>query len=234
MNLGKIFNFTKKQKRKSTRGKKKKSKKTKNKSKSNKSNLQNNNNNNNKKCNKLSLNNAVGFSAPKVQLKIRVRDNNVEGDNKFRWDKMNTKDIYEGKRIIIFALPGAYTPTCHNTHLPGYEKNYHKIKKMGIDEIYCLSVNDAFVMFNWCKKLKAKNVKPIPDGNGKFTKAMGALVKKSNLGFGDRSWRYSMVVNNGRIEKMFCEKGKRNNCSEDPFEVSDADTMMKYLESKNK
>ena len=221
MNLSKIFSFTKK---------KNKSKNTK--SKNTKSKAKKNNNISNKKCNKLSLNNAIGFPAPKVQLKIRVRDNNVEGDNKFRWDKLNTKDIYEGKRIIIFALPGAYTPTCHNTHLPGYEKNYFKIKKLGIDEIYCLSVNDAFVMFNWCKKLKAKNVKPIPDGNGKFTKAMGALVKKSNLGFGDRSWRYSMVVNNGRIEKMFCEKGKRNNCENDPFEVSDAETMMKYLQKK--
>ena len=220
LNFGKLFNFTKKRKI---------SNKSKNNLGSNKKSKRNT-----KKCNKLSLDNAIGFPAPIIKLKIRVRDEKVKGENKYRWDMLNTKDIYKNQRIIIFALPGAYTPTCHNTHLPGYEKNYNLItKKLGINEIYCLSVNDAFVMFNWCNKLKVKNVKSIPDGNGKFTKAMGALVKKSNLGFGDRSWRYSMVINDGIIEKMFCEKGKQNNCEEDPFKVSDANTMIKYLQ-KNK
>ena len=113
--------------------------------------------------------------------------------------------------------------------MPGFEKKYSQIRELGIDEIYCLSVNDAFVMFNWCKKLKVKMVKVLPDGNANFTKKMGLLVKKNNLGFGRRSWRYSMVINNGIIEKIFVEKGLSNNCKSDPFEVSDADTMIQYL-----
>ena len=130
------------------------------------------------------------------------------------------------------ALPGAFTPTCSSTHLPGYEEHYDEIIKQNIDEIYVLSVNDAFVMYNWCKKLKIKKVKFLPDGNGDFTKKIGALVKKDNLGFGERSWRYSMVINKGKIEKIFSENGIMNNCPLDPFKVSDAKTMLRYLKSK--
>ena len=187
-----------------------------------------NNFNKQKRCRNV-LEMLEGKMAPKVILEVRKRDNRVKGNNKFSWDMLDTTNIYKNKRIIIFALPGAFTPTCSNTHLPGYERNYNKIRKLGIDEIYCLSVNDAFVMFNWCKSLKVKNVKPLPDGNAKFTKKMGALVNKSNLGFGKRSWRYSMVINNSKIEKLFVEGGRINNCPIDPFEVSDADTMIKYL-----
>lgn len=192
-----------------------------------KNNLKNNFNKQ-KRCRNV-LEMLEGKMAPKVILEVRKRDNRVKGNNKFSWDMLDTNNIYKNKRIIIFALPGAFTPTCSNTHLPGYERNYNKIRKLGIDEIYCLSVNDAFVMFNWCKSLKVKNVKPLPDGNAKFTKKMGALVNKSNLGFGKRSWRYSMVINNCKIEKLFVEGGRINNCPIDPFEVSDADTMIKYL-----
>jgi len=187
----------------------------------------------NKKC--LSNNNIKkihlheGQLAPKVKLQCRKRDSTVKGPNKFCWNEVNTKELYQDRRIIIFALPGAFTPTCSTTHLPGFEKNYDKIRRLGIDEIYCLSVNDAFVMFNWCKKLKVKKVQVLPDGNGLFTKKMGLLVHKKNLGFGKRSWRYAMVINNGIIEKMFIEKGLENNCVDDPFEISDANTMIKYL-----
>lgn len=187
----------------------------------------------NKKC--LSNNNIKriylqeGQSAPKVKLQCRKRDSTVKGPNKFCWNEVNTKELYQDRRIIIFALPGAFTPTCSTTHLPGFEKNYDKIRRLGIDEIYCLSVNDAFVMFNWCKKLKVKKVQVLPDGNGLFTKKMGLLVHKNNLGFGKRSWRYAMIINNGIIEKMFIEKGLENNCVDDPFEISDANTMIKYL-----
>ena len=187
----------------------------------------------NKKC--LSNNNIKriylheGQPAPKVKLQCRKRDSTVKGPNKFCWNEVNTKELYQDRRIIIFALPGAFTPTCSTTHLPGFEKNYDKIRRLGIDEIYCLSVNDAFVMFNWCKKLKVKKVQVLPDGNGLFTKKMGLLVHKNNLGFGKRSWRYAMIINNGIIEKMFIEKGLENNCVDDPFEISDANTMIKYL-----
>lgn len=186
-----------------------------------------------KKC--LSNNNVKrihlkkGEKAPTVKLQCRKRDKKVKGPNKFCWNEVSTKDLYENRRIIIFGLPGAFTPTCSNTHLPGYEKRYDEIRRLGIDEIYCLSVNDAFVMFNWCKKLKVKKVQILPDGNAVFTKKMGLLVEKNNLGFGRRSWRYAMIVNKGIIEKIFIEKGLMNNCSSDPFEVSDAETMIKYL-----
>ena len=171
---------------------------------------------------------------PEVTFKTRVRDESVPGDNPFRWQDVTTKDIFGGRRIALFALPGAYTPTCSSTHLPRFEELYDEFKSQGIDEIYCLSVNDAFVMFQWSKHIGAKNVKMLPDGNGDFTKGMNMLVKKSNIGFGDRSWRYSMVVKDGVIEKLFEEPGKGDNHAEDPFEVSDADTMLGWLKGDEK
>ena len=183
-----------------------------------------------------------GKKAPNVVLKTRVRlpakalaqagDEKVKGPNLYRWQEVGTADIFAGKKIVLFALPGAFTPTCSSTHLPGYEKEYAKFKKLGMDEVYCLSVNDAFVMFQWAKAQAVKNVKMLPDGSGLFTAKMGLLVKKDNLGFGKRSWRYSMFVNDGVIVKMFIEPGFRDNAPNDPFKVSDAGTMRKYLESR--
>ena len=187
----------------------------------------------NNKCGYMSLNNSIGKKVPKVVFKARKRDNNVKGKNKFSWHDLTSDKIFSKKRVVVFALPGAFTPTCSSTHLPGFEQKYDEIKKQNVDEVYCLSVNDAFVLFKWCRDLKVKKVKMLPDGNGIFTKKMGALVNKKNLGFGKRSWRYSMVVDDGIIEKIFVEKGFRNNCKTDPFEVSDADTMLKYLKSVN-
>jgi thioredoxin-dependent peroxiredoxin len=166
---------------------------------------------------------------PNVIFKTRVRDESVGGPNPFRWQDRTTQEIFGGKRVIVFSLPGAFTPTCSSTHLPRYEELYDEMKGLGIDEIYCISVNDAFVMFQWGKNMGAEKVKLLPDGNGEFTRKMGMLVDKSNLGFGLRSWRYSMVVNDGMIEKVFAEPGHSDNCETDPFEVSDADTMLAYL-----
>jgi thioredoxin-dependent peroxiredoxin len=166
---------------------------------------------------------------PNVVFKTRVRDESVGGPNPFRWQDRTTQEIFGGKRVIVFSLPGAFTPTCSSTHLPRYEELYDELKGLGIDEIYCISVNDAFVMFQWGKNMGAEKVKLLPDGNGEFTRKMGMLVDKSNLGFGLRSWRYSMVVNDGAIEKVFAEPGHSDNCETDPFEVSDADTMLAYL-----
>ena len=173
-----------------------------------------------------------GKHVPNVVFKTRVRDESVGGDNPFRWQDITSDEIFKGKRIVVFALPGAFTPTCSSTHLPGYEKFYDEIKEQGVDEIYCLSVNDAFVMYQWGKHQGADKVKLLPDGNGEFTRKMGMLVRKENLGFGDRSWRYSMVVNDGVIEKIFVEPGFGDNCPTDPFEVSDAETILKYLKEK--
>ena len=138
-------------------------------------------------------------------------------------------DIFKGKKVVVFSLPGAFTPTCSSNHLPRYEELYDEFKALGVDSIVCVSVNDAFVMFQWGKQVGADKVFLLPDGNGEFTRKMGMLVEKSNLGFGDRSWRYSMLVNDGSIEKVFVEPGFDDNCPADPFEVSDADTMLAYL-----
>lgn len=169
---------------------------------------------------------------PNVVFKTRVRDESVEGPNPFRWQDRTSDDIFSGRRVVVFSLPGAFTPTCSSTHLPRYEELYQEITAQGVDDIYCLSVNDAFVMFQWSKHIGADKVKMLPDGNADFTRQMGMLVDKSNLGFGLRSWRYAMVVNDGEIEKIFVEPDFQDNCPTDPFEVSDADTMLAYLKGQ--
>ncbi len=170
---------------------------------------------------------------PDVVFKTRVRDESVPGPNPFRWQDLTTQEIFGGKKVVLFALPGAFTPTCSSTHLPRYEELYDEFKKLGIDSIVCLSVNDAFTMYQWGKQQGVKNVFLLPDGNGEFTRKMGMLVDKSNLGFGMRSWRYAMIVNDGKIEKMFIEPGFSDNCPTDPFEVSDADTVLAYLKGQS-
>ncbi len=166
---------------------------------------------------------------PSVVFKTRVRDESIGGENPYRWQDVTTDEVFQGKKIVLFALPGAFTPTCSSTHLPGYEAAYEEFKKLGVDEVICLSVNDAFVMFQWGKHMGVKNVRLLPDGSGDFTRGMGMLVKKNNLGFGDRSWRYSMYVEDGVIKKLFSEPGFTDDCPTDPFEVSDAQTMLTYL-----
>ena len=166
---------------------------------------------------------------PDVIFRTRVRDESIGGDNPFRWQDVSTDDIFAGKKIVVLALPGAYTPTCSNKHLPGYEAKYQELIVQGVDEVYCLSVNDAFVMYQWSKHLDIRHVKMLPDGNGDFARAMGMLVKKENLSFGSRSWRYSMVVENKEISKLFSEPGKIDNCPDDPFTVSNVDTMLAHL-----
>jgi thioredoxin-dependent peroxiredoxin len=166
---------------------------------------------------------------PQVTFKTRVRDESIEGPNPYRWQDVTTDEIFKGKKVVLFALPGAFTPTCSTTHLPGYEAKYDEFKTLGVDEVICLSVNDAFVMFQWGKAQGVEKVKLLPDGSADFTRGLGMLVKKDNLGFGERSWRYSMYVVDGAIQKVFIEPGFSNDCPTDPFEVSDADSMLTYL-----
>ena len=168
---------------------------------------------------------------PDVTFHTRVRDESIGGDNPFRWQEVTTDELFAGKRVVVLALPGAFTPTCSSTHLPGYERHYQDFKRLGIDDVICVAVNDAFVMYQWAKKLGIEHVRLLPDGNGDFTRGMNMLVKKNNLGFGDRSWRYSMLVQDKRIAKIFIEPHYSDNCPTDPFEVSDADTMLEYLRS---
>lgn len=169
---------------------------------------------------------------PTVVFKTRVRDESLIGDNPFRWQDVSSDDIFKGKKVVLLALPGAFTPTCSSTHLPGFEEKYQQIIDQGIDEVYCVSVNDAFTMFQWGKHLGIKQVKMLPDGNADFTRGMGMLVKKENLGFGYRSWRYSMLVEDSQVVKLFSEPGQIDNCPDDPFTTSDANTLLSYLKQK--
>jgi len=154
----------------------------------------------------------------------------IDGVPNFEWSIKRASDLFGGKRVVIFALPGAFTPTCSSAQLPGYELNYDKFKELGIDEVYCTSVNDAFVMRSWAVDQGLQNIKMLPDGNGDFAKGMEMLVDKSNLGFGQRSWRYAMVVDDLNIERMFAEDHWSTDLYPvDPFEVSNAENVLAYL-----
>jgi len=160
--------------------------------------------------------NKEGQKVPVVTFPIRVNDD---------WKSRDTQEIFAGKTVVVFSLPGAFTPTCSSSHLPRYNELAGKFAANGVDEILCVSVNDTFVMNAWSADQNAENISFIPDGNGDFTDGMGLLVDKSDIGFGKRSWRYSMLVKDGVIEKMFIEPDLPG----DPFEVSDADTMLEYI-----
>ncbi len=157
-----------------------------------------------------------GQKVPDVTFAIR------DGE---QWINRTTDDIFSGKTVVVFSLPGAFTPTCSSTHLPRYNELADVFKQNGVDEIVCVSVNDTFVMNAWAADQESENISLVPDGNGEFTDGMGMLVDKADLGFGKRSWRYAMLVKDGVIDKMFIEHNKPG----DPFEVSDADTMLSYI-----
>jgi len=171
-------------------------------------------------------------TVPNVVFKTRVRDESIQSENPFRWQDVTTSDIFKGKKVVVVALPGAFTPTCSSTHLPGFESKYAEFMAHGVDSIYCLSVNDAFTMFQWGKSLGIKNIKMLPDGNGDFTRLMGMLVTKENLGFGNRSWRYSMLVEDQKIVQIFEEPGKADNHPDDPFVNSDVDTILDFIKKQ--
>ena len=141
------------------------------------------------------------------------------------WADVTSAEIFSGRTVVLFSLPGAFTPTCSSSHVPRYDQLAREFKKHGVDEIVCVSVNDAFVMNEWQQDQEAWNIRFLPDGNGEFTAGMGLLVDKEDLGFGRRSWRYSMLVRDGVVAKMFIESEQPG----DPFDVSDADTLLRYL-----
>ncbi|MFB9947738.1 peroxiredoxin [Rhizobium puerariae] len=173
----------------------------------------------------------IGKRIPDVTFRTRVRDESIGGPNPFRWEDKTTADYFAGKRVVLFSLPGAFTPTCSTYQLPDFEKLAEEFKAEGIDEIYCISVNDAFVMNAWGKSQNLENVKLIPDGSGEFTRKMGMLVAKDNLGFGMRSWRYAAVINNGLVEQWFEEEGYSDNCESDPYGVSSPQNILEHLKS---
>jgi len=167
------------------------------------------------------LPNREGQRIPNVTFPVRRQN---------EWVNISTDELFKGKTVIVFALPGAFTPTCSTTHLPGYNELAPVFRENGVDEIICLSVNDTFVMNEWAKDQECDNITLIPDGNGQFSEGMGMLVDKSDLGFGKRSWRYSMLVKDGVIAKMFIEPEVPG----DPFEVSDAETLLKFINPEAK
>lgn len=169
---------------------------------------------------------------PQVTFKTRVRDESIGGDNPYRWQHVHTESLFDKKRVIVFSLPGAFTPTCSTYQLPDFEKMFDEFKAKGIDDIYCISVNDSFVMNKWAQQViegGLKNVKVIPDGSGEFTRKMGMLVDKDNLGFGMRSWRYAMLVEDGNIVDFWPEPGFMDNCPEDPYGESSPQTILARL-----
>ncbi len=170
-------------------------------------------------------------SVPNVTFHIRVRNDALGGPNPFEWKDISSQEIFGGKRVVLFALPGAFTPACSESHLPGYERRYDDFKRLGVDRVICLAVNDAFVMFQWAKAQNIERVFMLPDGNGDFTRLMGMLVDRRQQGMGLRSWRYSMLVDDGNIKKLFAEPDVRDNPSGVGVKVSDADTMLAFLES---
>jgi peroxiredoxin len=171
-----------------------------------------------------------GLRPPCVTFRTRVRDESIDGPNPYRWQDVTSDSLFKGKRVVLFSLPGAFTPTCSTYQLPGFEENYDAIRNQDIDEVYCISVNDAFVMNAWAKAQDIKNVKVIPDGSGNFTRFMGMLIGKNHLGFGMRSWRYMCILNDGAVEKWWQEPGINNEGSDDdPYEQTTPDNCIKYL-----
>ncbi|WP_428642182.1 peroxiredoxin [Roseibium sp.] len=168
-------------------------------------------------------------TVPESVFYTRVRNEALGGPNPFEWQTLTTDDIFRGKRVVLFALPGAFTPACSESHLPGYEAHYDDFTAAGVDKVVCLSVNDAFVMFQWAKANAIEKVFMLPDGNGDFTRKMGMLVTRTATGMGLRSWRYSMFVDDRVIRKMFIEPGFRDEPPGVPMEQSDAQTMLDYL-----
>ena len=174
----------------------------------------------------------IGRTLPHVTFKTRVRDETLGGPNPYRWQDKTTADYFKGKRVVLFSLPGAFTPTCSTYQLPDFEKLYDEFKETGIDGIYCISVNDAFVMNAWGRHQGLKNVRMIADGSGEFTRKMGMLVRKDNLGFGMRSWRYAAIVDDGVVEAWFEEPGFADNCETDPYGESSPQNLLEFLVNK--
>ena len=171
-----------------------------------------------------------GRSVPDVVFKTRVRDETIGGENPFKWKDVHSRDVFQGRRVVVFSLPGAFTPTCSNEQCPAFERLHDDFVVAGVDEVICIGVNDAFVMYQWAKHLGLKKVRVLPDGSGHFTRRMGMLINKDHLGFGYRSWRYAMVVNNGVIEAWFEEPGINDEgLDDDPYGATDPEAILAYL-----
>jgi thioredoxin-dependent peroxiredoxin len=173
----------------------------------------------------------ISKKIPNVTFKTRVRDESIGGPNPFRWEDKTTTDYFSGKKVVLFSLPGAFTPTCSTYQLPDFEKLFDDFRAEGIDDIACVSVNDAFVMNAWGKSQNIDNITLIPDGSGEFTRKMGMLVCKDNLGFGMRSWRYAAIIDDGVVTHWFEEPGFEDNCESDPYGESSPQNILQSLKA---
>jgi len=173
-------------------------------------------------------------TVPEVTFKTRVRDESVGGPNPYRWQDRTSADYFRGRRVVLFSLPGAFTPTCSTYQLPDFERLHDAFKEAGIDAICCVAVNDAFVMNAWGRAQGIDKVELIPDGSGEFTRKMGMLVCKDNLGFGMRSWRYAAVVDDGTISHWFEEPGFADNCGDDPYGETSPQNILAALTGKQR
>jgi peroxiredoxin len=170
---------------------------------------------------------------PDVILKTRVRDETVEGPNPFRWQDLKVRDEFAGKKVIVFSLPGAFTPTCSNEQCPNFERLADDFKALGIDGVYCVAVNDAFVMYQWGKNLGLSKIRLLPDGSGNFTRRMGMLINKDHLGFGQRSWRYAMVVEDNTVTHWFEEPGINDvGADSDPYGETAPEKILQILQAE--
>ena len=169
----------------------------------------------------------IGQRIPDITFKTRVKDE--EGN--YDWKDVTTCDYFKGKSVILFSLPGAFTPTCSTYQLPHFEKKFAEFSLQGIDEIYCMSVNDAFVMNAWAKDQKLEYVKVIPDGSGRFTRGMGMLVRKDPEDFGYRSWRYAAHIEDCVVKKMWVEEGKMDDCPTDPYGATNPQEILEDLQN---
>lgn len=174
----------------------------------------------------------INQTIPSVTLKTRVRDESVDGPNPFRWQDVDTGKLFGEGRHVIFGLPGAYTPTCSNEQCPGFERLYDDFQQNSVADIHCVSVNDAFVMYNWGKHLGVEKIKMIPDGSGAFTRRMGMLINKDHVGFGMRSWRYTAVVDDGVVTAMFVEPGINDTGADsDPYGESTPEKALEWVKA---
>jgi len=174
------------------------------------------------------------YRVPDTVFHTRVREDSVEGPNPYRWQDVASGDIFGGRRVVVYAVPGAFTSACSDEHLPGYERAHEAFAALGVDEVCCVAVNDAFTLFQWAKSRDVRHVRMLPDGNGDFTRGMGMLVRRERHGMGMRSWRYSMLAEDGAITRLFAEPGLRDEPDGVPLSVSDADTMLNFLRGRGR
>ena len=174
-----------------------------------------------------------GKHIPNVDFMVRIKDETLSANDPYKWVPINSYSIFKDKRNLLFSVPGAFTPVCSERQVPDYVRHQHEFKRFGLEEIYCITVNDYFVVNQWANHFRGSEIKFIPDGNGVFTNMMDMLVDKSNVGYGYRSWRYAAIIDNLKIEKLFVEPGKTHNSEVDPYSVTRPDNIVRYLQTKN-